>query len=477
MKLKHILAIIPVGFLSETQGGFHVGNLAAAILRALTPKNIKITLIDENLGGKIDFNSDAELVLLMSVITSAAPKAYRIAHIFKKKGKIVGIGGPHPSVAPEEALEFADFVGIGELEGYWHKILKDFKNNRLKKIYKNKKYIELHKIPLPDRKIIKEMKKKGHKTNYLTTLVSYTTRGCPYNCAFCTVTNIYGSKYRLRPVKEVVNDLLKDGGRKFGFALFVDDNIWAVPKYAKELFKEMIKRKLNKKWISQASLLQANDLELLKLAKKAGCAGLYIGYESITPESLKEAHKGINRPEQFKELTRNIQRAGIPVLASFVIGFDHDTIESIKKTIKFAIDSVDYAQFCILTPFRNTALYEKLKKEKRIIINGESGGKFHDNWSLYTFGNVVFKPNKMSAKELKRLQNWAFKKFYSIGPTIKRAFFGLKHYPFYVPFLTIFSLLTRSTEAQVTLHPEKILARNIKKWENEHKDLLHYLYP
>lgn len=468
MKLKHIYAIIPVGFLSKTSQQFHTGNLAACILRALTPKEIKITLTDENLGGKINFNSDADLIVLLSVITAAAPKAYRIAYEFKKRNKIVGIGGPHPSVAPEEALEFCDFVGIGELEGYWHKILKDFENGTLKKIYKNKKPIDLKGL-FPERSIIKRMKKKGHKKEYITTIVTYTTRGCPYNCAFCTVTNIYGSKYRFRPVKEVVEDLIKYNGKKLGFALFVDDNIWANPSYAKELFREMIKRKLKVKWISQASLAQASDLELLKLAKKAGCCGLYIGYENINPRSLEDAHKQINKPEQFLQLTKNLHRAKIPVFGSFVFGFDSDTKETIKETVNFAIKAnLDYAQFCILTPFKKTAIYEKLKKEKRIIINGEEGGKFHDNWSYYTFGNVVFKPKNMSPKELKEMQVWAFKKFFSLSSVIKRCFSNFFRYPFLFPFIAFFNLPTQSISSeQSTLYPQKLLEEKIKRWEKE----------
>ncbi|MEM2089709.1 MAG: radical SAM protein [Candidatus Pacearchaeota archaeon] len=468
MKLKHIYAIIPVGFLSKTSQRFHIGNLAAAILRALTPKEIKITITDENLGGKINFDSDADLILLLSVITAAAPKAYRIAYEFKKRGKTVGIGGPHPSVAPEEALEFCDFVGIGELEGYWHRILKDFENNKLKKIYKNKKPVALNNLSI-DRSIIKDMKKKGHKINYLTTIVTYTTRGCPYNCAFCTVTNIYGAEYRFRPVTEVVEDLFKAAGKKLGFALFVDDNIWANPNYAKELFREIIKRKLKIKWISQASLMQAYDLELLKLAKKAGCCGLYIGYENVNPESLKEAHKQVNKPEQFIKLTKNIHRAKIPIFGSFVFGFDSDTKESIKKTVDFAIKAnLDYAQFCILTPFKKTAIYEKLKKEKRIIVDGERGGKFHDNWSYYTFGNVVFKPKNMSPKELKEIQVWAFKKFFSLKSVIKRFMYSFFRYPLLFPFIAFFNFPTQSiSKEQATLYPEKLLKKKIKEWEIE----------
>lgn len=475
-KLKHILAIVPVGFLSETPRAFHIGNLAAAILRALTPKNIRISLVDENLGGEIDFNSDADLVLLLSVITSAAPKAYRIAHIFKKKGKVVGIGGPHPSVAPQEALEFADFVGVGEFEGYWHKILEDFEKNKLKKIYKNEKPVILDNMPRPDRRILRNMKAKGHKRNYLTTNITYTTRGCPYNCAFCTVTNIYGAKYRFRPVKQVVDDLLKYGGKKLNFVAFLDDNIWAVPQYAKRLFREMIKRKLNKKWMSQASLTQASDLELLRLAKKAGCSSLFIGYESITLESLNEARKHINKPEQFKELTRNLQRAGIPIVGSFVIGFDSDTIESIKQTVEFAIDSkIDYAQFNILTPFKNTALYNKLEKENRIILKGEGGGKFHDNWSFYSFSDVIYKPKKISAKQLKNLSIWAYQRFYSFGPGMKRVFNSLKCYPFLAPFFLAFNLLMSRYATKIPLDSREQLKINIKKWEKENSEILHYL--
>ncbi|UCD20603.1 MAG: B12-binding domain-containing radical SAM protein [archaeon] len=465
-KLKHILAIVPTGFLSKSTGSFHSGNLAAPILRSLTPRDVKITLIDEQLGGKIPWNTDAEMVLLVSVITSAAPKAYRIANIFKKKGKVVGMGGPHPSVDPKEVLEFADFVGIGELEGYWSNILKDFEKGKLKKMYKNTKHIDLATLPYPDRRIIQNMKKKGHKKEYLFTTVTYTTRGCPYNCSFCTVTNIFGSRYRLRPVRDVVDDLKKyyGGLRKFGFILFVDDNIWAVPRYAKELFRALIKEKIRLKWLSQASLHQASDLELLKLAKKAGCAALFIGYESVTPESLNEASKKVNDVGKFKKLTKNIHEAGMLVIGSFVLGFDHDTIESIKATVKFAVEAnIDYAEFCILTPFYNTVSYDKMKKEGRMFIDGAGGGKFHDNWSFYTFTNVVFKPKNFTPEELKKWQVWAYTKFHGFRSLMIRLTGWLRHYPFYAPFLWFFNMFERP-RLQDTFDT---LRKEIRKWEKK----------
>jgi len=472
MKIKHVLAIIPTGFLSKTHSGMHVGNLAAAILRSITPQDIKIKLVDENLGCKIDFDSDADLVILLSVITSAAPKAYRIAKIFKNKGKIVGMGGPHPSVAPKEALEFCDFVGIGEMEGYWPNILKDVEKGKLKKIYENKEPVNLDGLPYPDRGILENMKKRGHKHNYLTTQIMYTTRGCPYGCAFCTVSNIYGKKYRTRPVKAVIDDILKHNGRKLNFAFFIDDNIWAVPSYAKELFREMIKNKVRLKWLSQASLTQAMDPELLKLAKKAGCSALYIGFESVNPESLKETNKGFNKPEEFIKKADAIRRAGIPIVGSFVFGFDSDTPESIKDTVEFAIKSSDFAQFCILTPFYNTVLYDRLKKENRILIPGEGGGEFHDNWNYYTFGNVVFKPKNMSPEKLKQLQGDAFKKFYDFKPLIRRMVNGLRCYPFIMPIIVGFGLFTRANDTQGGFSPKKVIEENIKSWEKEYGYLL-----
>jgi radical SAM superfamily enzyme YgiQ (UPF0313 family) len=410
----------------------------------------------------------------MSVITSSVPKAYRIARIFKNKGKIVGIGGPHPSVAPKEALEFCDFVNVGEMEGTWPKILNDIEKGKIKKIYQNKELVDLSTAPIPERDILRDMKKKGHDHNYISIANIYTTRGCPYGCAFCTVSNIYGRKYRTRPVKKVIEDILRTSGRGLGFAFFTDDNIWAIPEYAKELFREIIRQKIKLKWISQASLAQVEDSELLRLAKKAGCSALYIGYESVNPESLKETNKGFNKPDEFIRRTKLVQKAGILVLGSFVFGFDSDTEKSIKATIDFAINAkVDFAQFCVLTPFYNTALYDKLKKEGRIFLEGTGGGEFHDNWSYYTFGNVVFKPKNLTPQRLKELHLLAFQKFASAGPAFSRFLNGIENYPFLNMFVTGFQLYsTFFGVPQGGMNPKRIIDENLRAWNKEYGHLL-----
>jgi len=373
---------------------------------ALTPKDIKIELIDENMED-IDFNKKVDLVGI-TTMTASAPRAYEIANIFRKKGIPVVIGGIHATALPQEAIRHADAVVIGEAEGIWEKLLEDFKKGgkkALSQFYQNSTMPEPSRIPFSRRDLL-------HGKGYFLSRFIQISRGCPFDCSFCSVSRFFGKKYRFRPVKKVIEEIKKITGKSLRkrFIGFLDDNIVGNVAYARELFKALIPYKLI--WAGQSSINIARDEELLSLAAKSGCKGLFIGFESVSENSLEEANKRQNRISFYEKAVKKIHQFGIAIEGAFIFGFDHDDRNIFRKTVKF-IEKIklDAAQFTILTPLPGTKLYEKLKKEKRIIDK---------DWSNYDFTHVVFKPKLMTPEELKQGLVWAYKRIYSLPSIFKR---------------------------------------------------------
>ena len=389
---------------SENGRKLFVPNLGLLTVGGLTPPDIEVSLTDENVE-EINFDKEADLIGI-SVTTHVAVRAYEISDTFRKKGKSVVLGGLHPSAMPEEAIQHADSVVLGEAEGVWKDLLQDFKSGKLKKFYQSKGWADLGHVSRPRRDLIESK-------DYRLPNTVETSRGCPFRCSFCSVSLFFGGTYRFRPVQDVVNEVKSLKGK---YLAFVDDNIAGHRQRAKELFKALAPCK--KKWISQATTAFAHDEELVKLAAQAGCAAMYIGYESISPASLEEAGKSFNIAERYKEGVKRMHDYGIFVHASFIFGFDHDDISVFERTVKFAIDAkIDSASFTILTPNPGTPLYRKLIEENRMMRNDwwrQSRRK--DTWCP----PIVFKPKLMTVDQLSEGLKWALKEFYSDRFILKR---------------------------------------------------------
>ncbi len=394
MKLK---LIVPVAVKQKSWIRYFVlPPLNLLYLAALTPKDVEVTIIDEHVD-KIDFEKEVDLVGITS-LTATAPRAYEIADEFRKRGIKVVLGGIHPSVVPQEAVQHADTVVIGEAENLWPQVIEDFTKERLKKFYQSSQKPSLKNLPLPRRDLL-----QGKR--YLTKNFIQTTRGCPFDCDFCSVTTFFGKRHRFRPIGDVIKEIESLNGN---FTVFADDNVAAHTKYAKELFKALIPCK--KRWFSQADLTMAQDEELLRLAAKSGCEGVYIGLESLSDIGLKKFKKQIN----FKEAINRFKSYGIRVEGSFIFGFDCDDKKVFEKTLKFAQElRLDAATFHLLTPLPGTKLYEKLEKENRIVER---------DWSKYDLSTVVFEPKQMTREELQEGVRWATQEFYSLFSITKRLF-------------------------------------------------------
>lgn len=378
-------------------------------------------IIDENVK-KIDFDlvRSADVVGI-TAMTPQAPRAYQLADIFREMGIPVVMGGMHVSALPEEATEHADAVVQYEAEEIWTEVLEDFKKGQLKKVYTAEKRPDLSKLPSLKRELL-----DSRLYNFNG---AWTTRGCPFDCSFCSVSRFFGKKFRFRPVEQVVEEIeiIKEIGKlkiwwkilgkllgktpKNAFA-FLDDNIFGRPDYARELFQALISLKII--WGSQASVnfATSKNEELLRLAAKSGCMILFVGFESVNESSLDEAGKKVNKPSMYKRAVELFHKYGILVMGAFIFGFDSDDKNVFRQTVEFAKKiKLDWAQFTVLTPLPGTRLMEKLKKEGRITTW---------NWSEYDFEHVVFEPARMSTGELAKGCEWAWKRFYSFSSILER---------------------------------------------------------
>ena len=373
---------------------------------ALTPKDIEVGIIDENIE-ELDFNRKADLVGI-TTMTASSPRAYEIADEFRRKGIPVVIGGIHATALPEEAAQHADAVVIGEAEGCWERLLEDFKRKGKKglaQFYRNSQLPDPSKIPIARRELLEG---KG----YLLSRFLQISRGCPFNCSFCSVSRFFGKKYRFRPVKNVIEEVKSIVGKslKTRFLGFLDDNIVGSVSYAKELFKALIPYRVL--WAGQSSLNIAHDDELLDLAARSGCKGLFIGFESVSEDSLGEANKLQNKIGFYEKAVKKIHQFGISIEGAFIFGFDHDDKSIFQRTVKF-IERVklDAVQFTVLTPLPGTKLYEKLEEEGRITDK---------DWSNYDFTHVVFRPKLMTPEELRQGLTWAYQRIYSLPSIFRR---------------------------------------------------------
>lgn len=372
--------------------------LNLATLAALTPPEHEVA-IDDGCLGPVEATRSADLVAI-TAMTAQARAAYALADQYRARGIPVVLGGIHPSMCPEEAAEHADAVVLGEADRLWPDLVQDLAQGRMKSRYHDPEPVDLAKIGLPRRDLL-------DPSGYVVFNSVQTTRGCPFNCNFCSVSTMSGVKYRFRPVEQVVEELQTLGGR---FIYFVDDNIIGKPQWAKALFKALLPLKLG--WASQVTVNFARDPELMRLARASGCHGVFIGFESFSNKSIRDAGKGVNRPDEYLRDIRRIHEADIKVWGSFIFGFDNDALDVFRETLDFIEQSrMEFAQFSLLTPLPGTALFKQFEDEHRIVDR---------DWSKYDLGSIVFNHPLLSAERLHFENNHAWRRFYSIRSILKR---------------------------------------------------------
>jgi radical SAM superfamily enzyme YgiQ (UPF0313 family) len=377
--------------------------LAPAVLAGMTPPGVDVRFYDDRME-TIPFDEPTDMVAL-SVETYTARRVYQIASEYRRRGVKVVMGGFHATLLPGEVAEFADAVVLGEAESVWLELLDDFQAGRLKKIYKSGGRPDLKGMK-PDRRIF-----RGKR--YLPVRLVEAGRGCHFKCDFCAVTSVYSASQTRRPVDEILSELRSLNGDG-NLIFFVDDNITSNMAEAKAFFRALAPLKL--RWVSQASINAAFDEEFLTLIAASGCQGVLIGFESLNPANLKDMNKGFNlMGGGFRQALKNLRRHHIRLYSTFVFGYDHDDEDSFRETTEFAREQAFYiAAFNHLTPFPGTPLYERLKKEGRLL---------YDAWWLdptYSYNRIPFAPKKLTAERLQQLCVKARSDFYGWGSMLRR---------------------------------------------------------
>ena len=337
-------------------------------------------------------------VVAISIMTSTANRAYQIADAIRRVAPRIRIimGGSHPTYMAEEALKHADLVVKGEGE----EVILDAVNDRnLTGIIQGPQVKDLSKFPFPDFSILSDQHRPPRRTPIST------SRGCPYNCVFCSVSSTFGRKYRLRNPENVLEEIdmrVSRGHRNF---FFYDDNFGDHRESAKILLDGIARRGLKMEFSAEARTNIVRDEELLKLMSRANCKYMLIGLESINPQTLLSYDKK-QTVEDMKRCITRLHEHGIKVHGMFALGSDDDDSNTVRDTVKFCHEmNLESAQFAILHPLPGSRLYDILDSAGRI---------FTKNWSLYDGSHVVFKPKKMHPVELQEKYFWAWKKFYSL---------------------------------------------------------------
>jgi radical SAM superfamily enzyme YgiQ (UPF0313 family) len=419
LKIKMIVPSHPTGQV-KIFGKVYMSPLTPSILAVHTPPHYEFKVTDENVE-PIDFEEPVDLVAL-SVLTPMADRAYEIAKVYRQKGVKVVMGGVHPTLMPEEALEHSDAVVIGEAEGVWGKLLEDFSNGSLKKFYQSEAKPSLQNLPIPKWGVLKT-------DAYVYIPKVETSRGCPYNCSFCSTTRFFGRQIRRRPVEEVIKEIKKLSSR---FVFFTDNNILGSPSYAKELFQSLIPLKI--KWIGQVSINVVKQLEIMRLMAKSGCVGLLIGFESLAKRTLDEMNKKVNTLIEYKKAIKQIHSLGIGIIGCFVFGFDTDDESVFQRTLRFVKKmKIEVPQFTLLTPYPGTTLRQKLE---------EAGRLLQSKWQDYDTLHVVYQPVQFSTEELKKRYDKVCQKAYSWRAITTRNIKALFHLRSFYKFLVFWQINT-----------------------------------
>ncbi len=372
--------------------------LIAPILSALTPPEVDREFFDDRIE-LINYDTATDLVAI-SIETYNARRGYKIAEKFRERGVPVVIGGIHATLMPEEAINFADSVVIGNADGVWLDVIKDAKSNKLKKFYYGTKYAS--KVE-PDREIL-----SGKR--YLPIKLVETGKGCIFKCKFCTTASLYTGGYHVRAIDKIIEDIVYTNSR---YILFADENIASNLKWFKTLLREL--KGCNIRWFGQGSLTMARDPEFLKLIYDSGGRLILVGFESLNPRSLKVMNKQwITKIGNLDELVKRIHDAGINIYASFIFGLADDDEETFKYTLEFALKhSFFYAAFNHFQPYPGTPIYNDLLQSGRLLS---------PKWWLeeYRYGEVNFVPKKITPEQLYILCQSIRKEYFRYSNVLKR---------------------------------------------------------
>lgn len=383
--------------------------LSLGIIAALSRNDFDIKLIDENFDA---FTYEEADLVAITAFTSSANRAYEIASQYTKPGTPVIMGGIHASMLPDEALLYVTSVVTGEAEDIWPAVIEDFFKGQVQQLYRGS-HADLQGAVIPDRSIFNP----GYQFASIQT-----SRGCPMDCSFCSVSTFNGKKYRQRPVEEVLDELESIPQR---YIFIIDDNILGYGRHAEErairLFRGMVDRKLDKVWHCQASLNFGSNHKVLKWAARSGCKLVFIGLESADPCELESMNKKLNLHLEYRKAFKNIHRHGIAITGAFIYGSDAETRESmVRKTDYILKNDIDVIDTTILTPLPGTRLFNDLLQSNRLNYTA-----FPKDWDRYDMTEVTYQLKNISETEFLDTLERCIKKFNSLLTLYKKFFMTL----------------------------------------------------
>jgi len=426
--------------------------LSLMVLAGLTPPEWEISIVDENLS-EPDYPAMRRPDLVgITAFTSQANRAYEVAAQFRNMGVPVVMGGIHATMCLDEVMERVDSVVTGEAEGIWPQVLEDARRGNLKRRYDGG-FAEINDIPLARHDLL--------ASGYVFGAIQ-TTRGCPLNCSFCSVTAFNGARYRQRPITDVVREFQSIREKR---VLVVDDNLIGTrPEHiarAKDMFRAMAQANLRKEWIAQATINFADDEELLALAAKAGCKGVFVGFESPATEGLLEIGKKFNllKGRDFRDSVRRIHRHKILVVGSFIIGLDIDEPGIGKRIADVAGQyGVDNLNVLFLTPLPGTRLWDQMTSQDRIPLD-----TFPQDWKYYTLTFPVARYKHLSLDSIIQEMISCNRDFYSMPRILRRVLGNLWHRR--QPLISLVGNLSYRSNLRLN---GKAYAHFKRYWDNRH---------
>jgi len=410
--------------------------LGLMVLAGSTPDDWQTTIVDENLGDP-DYDSLSRPdVVGITAFTSQASRAYDIAAYFRGLGVPVVMGGIHATMCRDEAAEHVDALVIGEAEAIWPEVLNDAARGSLKRVYEG---------GFADPSRLRAARHDLLPARYALGAIQ-TTRGCPLGCNFCSVTAFNGARYRQRPIADIVSEFRSIPEKR---VFVVDDNLIGTSaaqlERAKDLFRALAEAKLGKRWFAQTTVNFADDEELMDLAARAGCAGVFIGFESPTREGLKEIGKRFNlaKARDFASCVRRIRRQNIMVVGSFMIGLDVDRKGIGRHVADTASDyGVDNLNVSFLTPLPGTRLWSEMRDEGRIPLN-----RFPEDWKYYTLTFPAARYEGLSLDDVIEEMTGCNRRFYSWPRIVGRLARSLPYGQ--TPIINLVSNLTSRRNSQL----------------------------
>ncbi len=367
--------------------------LGLATLAAYLDPDDEIVLQDQHIE-EVILDDVPDLVVIQVYITNAG-RAYSMARHYRAKGVFVALGGLHVTSLPDEAEPFADSIFIGPAEQTFPAFLRDFREKRAAKRYVSGQGRTIQDQPSIRRDLIRREK-------YLVPNSLVISRGCPHHCDFCYKDAFYkgGKSFYTRRVDDILEEIDTLKGRHL---YFLDDHLLGNPNLARELFQGM--QGMGRVFQGAATVASILHGDLIEQAAKAGLRSLFVGFETLSPENLRQSNKKHNLQQNYEHAVKRLHDLGIMINGSFVFGLDNDGPDVFKKTVAWGVEnSLATATYHILTPYPGTRLFAKMEDAGRIMTR---------NWDLYDTRHVVYATQGLSADELERGYWWAYKEFYT----------------------------------------------------------------